>query len=102
MTLWTALVLGGAATYLTRALPLVVSVRGTAPAWLRRYLDALPIAVIASLVGAGVALPDGSPTGGAEVVAAVAALVLARWKRNLLVAVLGGVAVVALLRTLGL
>lgn len=102
MTFWTAVLLGGAATYLTRALPLVVTLRGTAPWWLRRYLDALPIAVIAALAGAGVALPDSAPTGGAEIVAAIAALVLARWRRNLLLAVLGGVATVALLRAAGL
>lgn len=102
MTFWTAVLLGGAATYLTRLLPLVISPRGSAPWWLRRYLDALPIAVIAALVGAGVALPDGAPTGGAEIVAGFAALVLARWRRNLLIAVLGGVAVVALLRGVGL
>ena len=99
---WTAVLLGGAATYLTRLLPLVISPRGSAPWWLRRYLDALPIAVIAALVGAGVALPDGAPTGGAEIVAGFAALALARWRRNLLIAVLGGVAVVAALRAAGL
>ena len=82
MIFWTAVLLGGAATYLTRLLPLVVTVRGPAPWWLRRYLDALPIAVIAALVGAGVALPDGAPTGGAEVVAALAALGLARAQKE--------------------
>ena len=102
MSFWLAIGLGGIATYLTRVLPLVVTPRGAAPDALRRYLDALPIAVIAALAGAGVAVPDGTPTGGAEVIAAVVAVALARWRRNLLIAVVGGVIVVAGLRALGL
>jgi branched-subunit amino acid transport protein len=102
MTFWLAIGLGGVVTYLTRVLPLVVAGRGATPDVLRRYLDALPIAVIAALAGAGVAVPDATTTGGAEVVAAAAAVALARWRRNLLVAVVGGVIVVAGLRALGL
>ena len=102
MSYWIAIALGGAATYLTRLLPLVVTPRGAAPDALRRYLDALPIAVIAALAGAGIAVPDDGPTHGAEVIAAIAAIALARWRANLLIAVLGGVAVVAVLRAVGL
>ena len=101
MSYWIAISLGGIATYLTRLAPLIVKPRGTAPAALRRYLDALPIAVIAALAGAGVAVPD-TTTNGAEVVGAIVAIALARWRRNLLVAVVGGVIVVAGLRALGL
>ena len=102
MTFWLSIGLGGIATYLTRVLPLVVAGRGQTPDALRRYLDALPIAVIAALAGAGVAVPDGTPTGGAEIVAAAVAVALARFRRNLLIAVVGGVIVVAGLRALGL
>ena len=102
MSYWLAIGIGGVATYLTRALPLVVTVRGTMPVLLRRYLDALPIAVIAALAGAGIATPDQAATGGAEVVAAVAVIALAMWRKNLLFAVLGGVAMVAALRVVGL
>jgi branched-subunit amino acid transport protein len=102
MSFWLAIGLGGIATYLTRVLPLVVTPRGGAPDALRRYLDALPVAVIAALAGAGVAVPDGTPTGGAEVIAAVVAVALARWRGNLLIAVVGGVIVVAGLRALAL
>ena len=102
MSYWIAIALGGAATYLTRLLPLVVTPRGAAPDALRRYLDALPIAVIAALAGAGIAVPDDGPTHGAEVIAAIVAIALARWRANLLIAVLGGVAVVAVLRAVGL
>jgi branched-subunit amino acid transport protein len=102
MTFWLAIGLGGVATYLTRVLPLVVAGRGSAPEALRRYLDALPIAVIAALAGAGVAVPDTTTTQGAEVVGAIVAVALARWRKNLLIAVVGGVIVVAGLRALGL
>jgi branched-subunit amino acid transport protein len=102
VTFWLAIGLGGLATYLTRALPLLVTGRGAAPDALRRYLDALPIAVIAALAGAGIAVPDATTTQGAEVVAAAVAVALARWRRNLLIAVTGGVIVVAGLRALGL
>jgi branched-subunit amino acid transport protein len=102
MTMWVAIVASGIVTYLTRALPLVVTTGGTAPAALRRYLDALPIAIIAALAGAGIAVPDGQPTGGAEVGAALVALAVAAWRRNLLFAVIAGVAAVAALRVIGL
>src|SRR5581483_10573799 len=101
MTFWLAIVLGGVATYLTRLVLLVIEPRAAAPPALRRYLDALPVAVIAALAGAGVAVPDGEVTHGAEVVAAAAAFALAAWRRNLLVAVLAGVLVAALLRAAG-
>jgi len=102
VTYWIAIALGGLATYLTRLAPLVVTPRGSAPDSLRRYLDALPIAVIAALAGAGTAVPDDGPTHGAEIIAAIAAVALARWRKNLLVAVIGGVVAVAGLRALGL
>lgn len=102
MTFWVTVVAAGVATYLTRSLPLVVTLRGSAPEWLRRYLDALPIAIIAALAGAGIAVPDSQPTGGAEIGAALVALVVTAWRRNLLFAVVAGVAAVAALRAAGL
>jgi branched-subunit amino acid transport protein len=70
LSVWITLVLSGIATYATRVLPLAITLRGTAPTKVRRYLDALPTAVIAALAGAGIAVPDGTVTGEAEVVAA--------------------------------
>ena len=80
MSNWLAIGLGGIATYLTRALPLVVTLRGPMPDVLRRYLDALPIAVIAALAGAGIAVQDSVPTGGAEVGGAALAILMAVWR----------------------
>jgi branched-subunit amino acid transport protein len=102
MTFWLTLVAAGIATYLTRSMPMTVTLAGPAPAWVRRYLDALPIAIIAALAGAGIAVPDAQPTGGAEILAALVALVVAAWRRNLLFAVIAGVAAVAALRAIGL
>jgi branched-subunit amino acid transport protein len=102
VTFWATLLVSGIATYLTRSLPLTVTVPGSAPVWARRYLDALPIAIIAGLAGAGIAVPDAQPTGGAEIVAAAVALAVAAWRRNLLFAVIAGVLVVAGLRAIGL
>ena len=102
MTVWFAIVASGIVTYLTRILPLAVTTPGGAPAPLRRYLDVLPIAIIAALAGAGIAVPDGQPTGGAEVGAALVALAVAAWRRNLLFAVIAAVAAVAALRLVGL
>ena len=102
MTFWIGIVFGGLATYLERLTPLLLSLPGSAPARLRRYLDALPIAIIAALAGAGIAVPDARPTGGAEIVAAAVAFGLATWRRNLLLAMLAGVLVVAALRAAGL
>jgi branched-subunit amino acid transport protein len=102
VTIWFSIVASGIVTYLTRALPLVTTTRGTAPPQIRSYLDALPIAIIAALAGAGIAVPDAQPTGGAEVGAALVALAVAAWRRNLLFAAMAGVVAVALLRAAGL
>ena len=102
MTVWIAIVASGVVTYLTRVLPLAVTMPGSAPPRLRRYLDALPTAIIAALAGAGIAVPDAQPTGGAEILAAIVALAVAAWRRNLLFAVIAGVATVAALRAAGL
>ena len=102
MTFWATVIASGIATYLTRSLPLVVTLRGNAPTSVRHYLDALPIAIIAGLAGAGIAVPDGQPTAGAEVGAAVVIVLVAWWRRNLLLAVIAGIAAVAALRAVGL
>jgi len=98
VTVWVTIVASGFVTYVTRVLPLAISTSRTASPQLRRYLDALPIAIIAALAGAGIAVPDAQPTGGAEIGAAAVALAVAAWRRNLLFAVIAGVAAVAVLR----
>lgn len=98
MTEWIAIVGSGLATYLTRSLPLLVTFRPGAR--LRAYLDDLPTAVIAALAGAGVLAPEQQLAIGPELAAAAVVIVVARWRRNLLLAVLAGIAVGALVRAI--
>jgi branched-subunit amino acid transport protein len=100
--IWLAIVGSAVATYLTRALPLIVTVRGAMPAAVARYLDALPIAIIAALAGSGIAAPGGLPTAGAEPIAALVVAGVVLWWRNLLLGVVAGVVSVAALRAAGL
>ncbi len=99
MTEWVAIVGSGLATYMTRSLPLLVTFRPGQR--LRAYLDDLPIAVIAALAGAGVIAPEQRLALGPELVAAAVVIAVARWRKNLLLAVLAGIALVALLRAIG-
>ena len=98
MSEWIAIVGAGIATYLTRALPLAITFRPGDR--LRGYLEDLPISIIAALAGAGVLAPEQRLALGPEIVAAPLVVAVAWWRRNLLLAVIAGVAVVALLRTL--
>src|SRR5712691_6181920 len=98
--IWIAIVGSGLATYLTRALPFVVTYRGRVPAALLRYLEALPVAIIAALVGPAVIAPSGALTNGAEPVAALVAALVVAWRRSLLAGVVAGIAAVAIARAL--
>lgn len=102
MTFWVTVALSGVATFLTRATPLFVSANAPASSGLRRYVDALPTAVIAALAGAATIAPADTLTHGAEPIAAVTAALVALWRRNLLLAVLAGVGTIALVRAVGL
>ena len=96
--IWAAILSSGLATYLTRSLPLVVGYRGRVPPALSRYLEALPVAIIAALVGPAVVLPAGATTHGAEPVAALVTVGIVVWRRSLLAGVAAGVATVAVVR----
>jgi branched-subunit amino acid transport protein len=96
--IWIAIVGSAVATYLIRSLPLVVTLGGGLPPAARRYLEALPVAIIAALVGPAVVAPAGALTHGAEPVAAALVIAAVAWRRSLLAGVLVGVLAVALLR----
>jgi branched-subunit amino acid transport protein len=98
--IWIAIVGSAAATYLTRALPFAVTRGGGLPPAARRYLEALPVAIIAALVGPAVLAPAGTLTHGAEPVAAALVVAMVVWRRSLLGGVIVGVVAVALLRLL--
>lgn len=101
MSVWLVILASGVATYLTRAAGLVVDARVPLPAAARRYLDALPTAIIAALVGRGVLAPDDVLTRGAEPLAALAVIAVALLRRDLLSGTITGVVAIALLRAAG-
>jgi branched-subunit amino acid transport protein len=96
--IWIAIVGSAIATYLTRSLPFAVTLGGRLPPAAARYLEALPVAIIAALVGPAVIAPAGALTHGAEPVAAALVVATVAWRRSLLAGVIVGVLAVALLR----
>jgi branched-subunit amino acid transport protein len=96
--IWIAIIGSALATYLVRSIPFVVTIRGHLPDAASRYLDALPVAIIAALVGPAVVAPAGALTHGAEPVAAALVVATVAWRRSLLAGVIVGVTTVALLR----
>ena len=96
--IWVAIVGSALVTYLTRSLPLALTLGGRVPPVARRYLEALPVAIIAALVGPAVVAPVGALTHGAEPVAAVLVIAAVAWRRSLLAGVIVGVVAVAVLR----
>ena len=100
MEAWLAIDGSGIATFATRALPLVADVRLPERGRMRRYLDDLPTSIIAALAGAAILAPEQRLALGPEIPAAVVVIAVARWRRNLLVAVLAGVGTVAVLRAI--
>ncbi len=102
MSVWVVIVASGLVTYLTRAAGLVVDARVAAPPPVRRYLDALPTAIIAALVGRAVLAPEDTLTRGAEPLAALAVVAVVSWRRDLLSGTLVGIVAIALLRAAGI
>ena len=96
--IWIAILGSAIATYLTRSLPFAVTFRGRIPPAATRYLEALPVAIIAALVGPAVVAPVGALTHGAEPVAAALVIAAVAWRRSLLAGVVVGVVAVAVLR----
>ena len=96
--IWMAILGSALATYLTRSLPLAVTFGGRLPPAATRYLEALPVAIIAALVGPAVVAPAGELTRGAEPIAAALVIAMVAWRRSLLAGVIVGVVAVALLR----
>jgi branched-subunit amino acid transport protein len=102
---WLA-VLMGLVTYPSRALPLLVPGIERLPRIAIEYLRLVGPAVLAALAAVNVMVvtADGGPPAfhvGIEWLAVAACAALTAWRRNLLVGLLGAVALVALARALG-
>lgn len=98
--IWLAIGGSAVATFLVRSIPFVVTIRGRLPPAASRYLEALPVAIIAALVGPAVIAPGGILTHGAEPLAAALVVATVVWRRSLLAGVIVGVVAVALLRAI--
>jgi len=98
--IWAAIIGSGLVTYMVRALPFAVTLPVRLPPPASRYLEALPVAIIAALVGPAVLAPGGTLTHGPEPLAALLVIGLVAWRRSLLIGVIGGVAAVAFLRAI--
>ena len=96
--IWFAILGSALATFLARSVPLAVTFGGRLPPAATRYLEALPVAIIAALVGPAVIAPAGALTHGAEPLAAALVIATVAWRRSLLAGVIVGVMAVALLR----
>lgn len=97
--IWMIILIMGAGTFLIRFSFLGALGRRELPAWVLRVLRYTPVAVIPGLVAPLVLWP--AATGGepdiARLAAAFATLLIGVWKKNLLLAIFGGAAVLYLL-----
>jgi len=91
----------GVVTIISRVLPLVLLSRISLPEWMNRWLGYVTVAVLAALLTQSVILSDGhialSPKNLA-LLAVIPTLLVAIKTRNLIVTVIGGIAIMALLR----
>ncbi len=95
-----------AATYPSRAVPILAPGIERLPPRALLYLRLVGPAVLASLAAANALVAkaaDGAPVlhGGVELAGVLACLVMVAWRRNLLLGLVAGVALVALARFAG-
>ena len=78
------ILLMGLASYLPRCLPLVLLTRRRIPDWLKDWLDFIPAAIMASLLGPALFVQDGAVSlGKAEFWVAIPTLLFALKTRSL-------------------
>ncbi|PDY54786.1 MULTISPECIES: AzlD domain-containing protein [Bacillus cereus group] len=98
------IILGSAiVTFIPRVVPLMVLSRFELPEWTMRWLNYVPISVIAALIGQEIFIHDGkiaSLTNNIELCAAIPTFFIAIKTRSLLGTVLGGIISIIILRFL--
>jgi branched-subunit amino acid transport protein len=98
------IILGSAiVTFVPRVLPLVILSRLKIPDWGMRWLNYVPISVMAALVGQELILPNGKPSSfqdNIELVAALPTFAAAILSRSLIWTVVAGIISMMLLRLL--
>ncbi|ANS74398.1 branched-chain amino acid ABC transporter [Paenibacillus yonginensis] len=85
-------------TLIPRVLPLVLLSRIQIPEWGMRWLNFVPVAVMAALIGQELLVQDGKLSFGAEVIAALPAVAAAVLTRSLLATVIVGMLAMMALR----
>jgi branched-subunit amino acid transport protein len=92
VTIWIVILVLGAGTYLIRLSFLGAIGSRELPAWATRLLRYVPVAVLPALVAPLVVWPaaTGGAPDGPRLTAALVALGIGAWRRNVLAAVLGG------------
>ena len=88
-------------TALPRVVPMILLSRTSLPAWLRTWLGAVPVAILAALLGTELLVTNQSLVGADGIpmlIAIVPVLVIAATTRSLMGAVLAGMLTVSLLR----
>lgn len=96
------IIIMAAATYLPRLLPLLLLSRRKLPLVVERWLSYVPVAVLATLLGPALFLPGGTFTlnisQNPHFWAAIPALAVAVYTRNMFITVLLGIAITATIR----
>jgi branched-subunit amino acid transport protein len=90
-------------TVIPRVAPFVLLSRAVLPGWVARWLDYVPIAVLAALFAQEVTVAEGRlalPPNNLGLIAAVPTLLIALTTRSLIATVASGVVAMALLRRL--
>lgn len=86
-------------TYLPRLLPLVFGLSRALPSWLKRFLSFVPYALLSALIFPEILYSTGSVASA--VAGGLVALVLAFYRVNLFLVVIGGIAGVIFIQLLG-
>lgn len=90
-------------TFLPRVLPLMVLSRINLPEWGMRWLNYVPISIMAALVAQELLVDEGKIKGlmyNVELLAALPTFLIAVWRRSLLLTVLGGIVSIVICRLL--
>jgi branched-subunit amino acid transport protein len=100
VNIWLVMLAGGALTYLTRLSFIVLFAKITMPVWLVRALRFVPPAVFSALIFPELFMLGGQlnlALGNTRLLAGGAAILVALWKRNILLTILVGMVVLLLL-----
>ncbi|MBM3345821.1 MAG: AzlD domain-containing protein [Betaproteobacteria bacterium] len=90
-------------TAIPRIAPMVLLSRIALPAWLRAWLGAVPVAILAALLASELLVPGGriaGPSGYPALLAILPVLVITALTRSLMGAVIAGMLTISLLRAL--